>query len=114
MQAGVDWYFDRARDPAFRNDSLGVTLGLLKDWSHGVSTGFTARFATIQYDGLQPLFGEYRNDHFNSFSATVSKRDWRLFDFVPMLSVTYFDNRSSIDFYSFNRTQVLFGFNRRL
>jgi hypothetical protein len=114
IQVGVDWYFDRAHDPAFRNTSLGLTLGYFKDWSWGLSTGLTARLASIEYDGIQPLFGEYRNDDFNTFSASISKRDWRVFEFIPMITVSVYENRSSIDFYSFNRTQVLFSFSRRL
>lgn len=114
IQIGVDWYFDRANDAAFRNNSVGLTLGYFKDWSWGLSTGFTARMASISYDGIQPLFGEYRNDDFNTYSASISKRDWRVFEFIPMITVSVFDNRSSIDFYSFNRTQVLFSFTRRL
>jgi hypothetical protein len=114
IQVGLDWYFDRANDAAFRNNSLGLTLGYFKDWSWGLSTGLTARLASIEYDGIQPLFGDYRNDEFNTFSASISKRDWRVFEFIPMITVSVYDNRSSIDFYSFNRTQVLFSFTRRL
>ncbi|MBX9964621.1 MAG: surface lipoprotein assembly modifier [Burkholderiales bacterium] len=114
IQVGLDWYFDRASDPAFRNDSLGLTLGYFKDWSWGLSTGFTTRLAAIEYDGIQPLFGEYRNDSFNTFSLSVSKRDWRVFEFIPMITVSKYESRSSIDFYSFDRTQVLFSFSRRL
>jgi hypothetical protein len=74
----------------------------------------TARLASIEYDGVQPLFGEHRNDDFNTYSASVSKRDWRVFEFIPMITVSVYENRSSIEFYSFNRTQVLFSFSRRL
>jgi len=56
----------------------------------------------------------HRNDRFTTYAVTITKRDRNLFEFVPMISVTQFDNESTIDFYSFRRTQVLFGFNRRL
>lgn len=114
IQLGADWYFDRANDRAFRNDSLGLTLGYFKDWSWGLSTGLTARAASIEYDGIQPLFGEYRNDSFNTFSLSISKRDWRVFEFIPMITVSKYANQSSIDFHTFDRTQVLFSFSRRL
>ena len=54
------------------------------------------------------------NERFTTWATSVTKRDWALLEFVPTLSVTYYDNRSSIDFYSFQRWQVLLGFNRRL
>lgn len=114
VMLGLDYYRDAARDAAFRNESTGWTLGHFRDWTRGVSTSLTLRLADTQFEGRQPLFGEYRNERFTTWATSVTKRDWALLEFVPTLSVTYYDNRSSIDFYSFQRWQVLLGFNRRL
>lgn len=111
---GVDYYNDHAEDPALRNRSTGVTIGHYRDWPHGLTTGITFRTARTEYEGLQPFFGEYRNERFRTWTVSLTKRDWALFDFVPTLSVTQFDNRSTIGLYSFDRMQVLFAFNRRL
>jgi tetratricopeptide (TPR) repeat protein len=111
---GVDYYRDDARDPTFRNESTGWTLGHFRDWAWALSTGVTVRVADTQYQGIQPLFGEYRNDRFTTITANLTKRDWSFYDFVPTVSITFFDNDSSIPFYSFQRRQVLFAVNRRL
>ncbi|MBI1395130.1 MAG: DUF560 domain-containing protein [Betaproteobacteria bacterium] len=111
---GVDYYRDGARDVSYRNESVGWTVGYFREWSHGISTGLTGRRADTQYEGRQPLFGEYRNERLGTYSAMLTKRDWSLANFVPTLSFTYFDNRSSIPFHSFRRRQVLIAFNRRL
>lgn len=114
LMLGVDYYRDEAADPVFRNESTGWTIGHFRDWSHAISTGATVRIADTQYEARQPLFGEYRNDRYSTWTFTVTKRDWAIRDFVPTLSFTLFDNDSSIPLYTFQRRQVLLAFNRRL
>lgn len=111
---GADTYDERAEDPSFRNLSLAYSLGVLRDWPRGVSTALTMRRARTEFDGIQPLFGEYRNERLTTWTLTVTKRDWTLFEFAPALSVTNYRNVSSIPFYGFDRTQVLLAFTRRL
>ncbi len=111
---GLDYYRDEARDPMFRNEATGWTLGWFRDWAHAVSTGVTVRVAETQYEGLQGLFGEYRNDRFTTVTTNITKRDWSFNEFVPTLSVSFFDNDSSIPFFGFTRRQGLIAVNRRL
>jgi outer membrane protein len=111
---GVDYYNDHAEDPVLRNRAIGGLLGHYRDWPLGLTTALTGRIARTEYDAVQPLFGRYRDDRLTTWSVALTKRDWSVFEFVPTLSFTAFDNRSSIDFFTFRRTQVLFGFNRRL
>lgn len=111
---GLDSYDERAEDPTFRNQAIGYSLGALKDWTGGVSTALSMRTARTEYDGRQPLFGEYRNERLTTWTLTLTKRDWTVLDFAPALSVTNFRSVSSIPFYSFDRTQVLLAFTRRL
>ena len=72
------------------------------------------RVAFTQFEGLQPMFGEYRNDRLVTCSLVLTKRDWDIQGFSPSLSVTRHDNVSSIDLYSFQRWQVLVALNGRL
>lgn len=114
MLFGVDYYNDHAEDPVFRNRALGGMIGHFRDWRFGLTTALTGRIAKSEFQGMQPLFGEYRTDRLTTWSVALTKRDWSLFEFVPTVSFTAFDNQSSIDLFTFRRTQILFGFNRRL
>lgn len=111
---GVDYYRDDAREPAFRNEATGWTVGWFTDWPRAVSSGITVRVADTQFEGFQGLFGAYRNDRFTTITTNFTKRDWSFHEFVPTLSVSFFENDSSIPFFGFTRRQVLIAVNRRL
>lgn len=111
---GIDYYRDDAREAVYRQEATGWTAGHFRDWRVGLSTAATVRVAFTQFEGLQPLFAEYRNDRLVTWSLVLTKRDWDIQGFSPSLSVTRHDNASSIDLYSFQRWQVLVALNGRL
>jgi hypothetical protein len=111
---GIDQYLDDAREAVYRQQATGVTVGHFRDWRGGVSTAATVRVAFARFEGLQPLFGEYRNDRLVTWSLVLSKRDWDILGFSPALSVTRHENDASIDLYTFQRWQVLIAMNGRL
>jgi len=111
---GIDCYRDDAREAVYRQEATGWTAGHFRDWRGGVSTAATVRVAFTQFEGLQPLFGEYRNDRLVTWSVVLTKRDWDFLGFSPSLSVTRHENDSSIDLYAFQRWQVLVALHGRL
>jgi hypothetical protein len=111
---GLDYYLDDARADVYRQHATGLTAGHFRDWRGGVSTAATVRVAFTRFEGLQPLFGEYRNDRLVTWSLVLTRRDWDILGFSPSLSLTRHENDSSIGLYAFQRWQVLIAMNGRL
>lgn len=93
--------------------SAGVSLGVFRDWTHGVTTGLSWLYQRAAYKDVQPFFNAKRNDAINVFSLSVGKRDWAIAGFMPVLSLTHIRDASSIDFFSYKRTVVELHFDQR-
>lgn len=112
---GPDYFLDRARQEDFQSETNGLTVGYAKDWPLGISTALSARFARTEFVGTNFFLSDRpRDDRLKTYNLSITKRDWSIYEFVPTLTITHFDNASNIDLFTFTRTQVLFGFNRRL
>ncbi len=94
----------RAETPLNSNSSRALFLQYRRDFPAAITAGLGVRWSRTRYDGITPLGGVRRRDSYRAFTLTLLKRDWRLFGFVPALSVTRARNNSNLEINTYRRT----------
>lgn len=113
LEAGLDLSQDNTISDQMHHQTIGVSAGYRSEAALGLLYGINIRTAKSNYPTFQSFFNQYRNDKMTSLSVDVTKRDWQIFSFSPMVSLTMIKNDSTIPLYSYRRTLGQFGFNRQ-
>jgi len=112
IEGGLDLSRDNTISNEMHHQTVGVSVAYRSEAAFGLLYGVSMRTAQSRYPTFQSFFNQYRNDGMNSLSMDVSKRDWQIFGFSPVVSLTMIRNNSTIPLFSFHRTLGQLGFNR--
>lgn len=113
VEGGPDLSQDNTISSAMHHQTVGVSVGYRSEAAFGLLYGVNVRTAQSRYPTFQSFFNQYRNDGMTSLSIDVTKRDWHILGFSPVVSLTLISNHSTIPLYSYRRTMGQFGFNRQ-
>ncbi len=93
---------DRTGRAHLDNDSWSAGAGVYKEFPWGISLYLQGLYTDTRYRGLYPVFAVPRADHRTDASVNLTKRDFELFGFAPMLQYTYTHNDSNIPLQDFD------------
>lgn len=110
--AGLTYTFNTARDTFFEYQALGISGGIGREFSKGVTLSFNADIRPALYRDVPSIFGRRRKDLFTRAAFALTKRDWAIFGFAPVFRYIYARNISTIDLYRYSRHRGELGFTR--
>jgi hypothetical protein len=86
---------------------IGATIALKTPVHKGWTLEPSARFNYRNFDASDPFFGEVRSDSKKFFSLVAYNRDFRFRDLIPKIGVEYTKNDSNLEYYSYEKTNVI-------
>lgn len=95
------------------NDRWYVGAGVYRELPWGVSVYAQGLYTRRDYDGIYPGATFARLDDRYDVSVNVTKRDWEVWGFAPMLQYTFTMNESNISFQEFNAHGANLTFTKR-
>lgn len=98
---------------ALSNTSWRLGLGYSRIMPWGLTVSVQPDITLRSFDEAQVAFGIKRQDTLIRANVSIIKRDWTVLGFAPVLSYTYTNNRSNIDFFSFTRSRAEIGITRQ-
>ena len=101
-----------ARDADFRSTDYALQLSYIRDFPRGLTLEATPFAAYRPFDAESVLFSETRTDWRYGASVSVTKRDWSVFGWAPVISYGYTRNISTINVFDFTRHQGELRFTR--
>lgn len=84
------------------NNSWSSGLGLYRELAWGLSVYAQGLYTLRDYDGIYPTADEARSDDRFDASLFLTKRDWEMLGFAPMLQYTYTLNSSNVSFFDYD------------
>ena len=103
---------EHAAAPDFSNLSYRIGIGYQRELPFGISLYLQPDLVLADYVAPSPLFGTTRRDRLVRLQLTLSKRDLRLWSFVPSLTYNFADNLSNQPLFSFVRNQLIIGLSK--
>ena len=91
----------------------GVSVAWLQEFPLGITAEVGGFVGFRDFEGPDPLFASTRKDWRYSGSVYLTKRDWSIGGFAPLVGVRHTINDSDIDFYDYDRTEFTFGLTRQ-
>lgn len=113
IEGGVDLSYDNTISRLMLHQTTGYSAGFRSEAPFGLLYGINVRNAQTHYPVFQSFFNQYRDDELSSVSVDLTKRDWQIYGFAPVISVTKIKNNSRISLYNYERTLGQLGFNRQ-
>ncbi len=113
VEGGLDLTRDTTLGVIMHHKIIGISLGFRSEAPFGLLYGISAYAARSRYPMVHPFFGQFRTDELTSLTMDVTKRDWKVFDFAPMVAVTVIHNNSTLPLNAYRRTLGQFGFTRQ-
>jgi hypothetical protein len=104
---------ERTGLPHLDNDSWFVGAGVYRELPWGVSVYLQGLYTQRAYDGVYPTATVARLDDRYDASINLTKRDWVLWGFAPMLQYTFTMNESNISFQEFDAHGANLTFTKR-
>lgn len=94
---------------SYYGGSLGVSLNfvLLQGWGLKPFSSLGRRI----YESDDPFFGETRHDTRKMLGITIKKSDWVFFGYTPEVGISYEENTSNLDYYSYDKLNITLKFN---
>lgn len=83
-----------------------------REFSFGLTAELSGEVALRRFKDLDRLHGTKRQDHTLRLSTSLSKRDWQIGGFFPVLGYSFYRGFSNIDFHDYDRHRVDLGFTR--
>jgi hypothetical protein len=96
-----------AREDPYSYDGVTISPGalfLMPD--PAVVLRADASFGARKYAEADPIFGGQRLDHRTTLALTLKSREWQWQGFHPGLTLSFEENRSTLDFYSYRKVNV--------
>ena len=103
---------EHAAAPDFSTLSYRIGIGYQRELPFGISLYLQPDLVLADYVAPSPLFGTTRRDRLVRLQLTLSKRDLRLWSFVPSLTYNFADNLSNQPLFSFVRNQLIIGLSK--
>lgn len=97
-------------DVSQENYAIRTGIGYIRELPLGLTANVRANFSYKPYEGISWLYGVKRKDHSYGAGVGFTKRDFTIWGFAPIVSYDYLRSRSNIDFYTYDRHRVNFGF----
>ena len=79
-----------------------VGLGLYREFSHGLTLGGEIALRHEGYEGDYSILGEPREDWRGNLVVNLTKRDFTVFGYAPVVEYTYTHNLSNVPFFEFD------------
>lgn len=86
---------------------LGLDFALFRDWGCKPYASIGRRI----YEADDPFFGDTRRDTKIMAGIKLRKESFRVFGYLPEVELRYYETRSNLDFYSFDKVVFLLSFN---
>lgn len=88
--------------------SYSATLGAYREWPMGLTTNCALELRRSNYDGDFPLMTEPREDRRLTASVSLTKRDFDIMGYAPVVEYSYTLNKSNVGFYDYDSHTVDF------
>jgi hypothetical protein len=99
-------------DPAYANTGYRLGLGYHQEFAHGITVELQGEVFLSYYDAVNTLFSTTRRDQTLQLQSSIYRRDWILFGFNPVLTVTFTRNASNQALFAYRRYQFGLGFTK--
>jgi hypothetical protein len=96
-----------AREDPYSYDGVAISPGavfLIAD--PAVVLRADTSFGVRKYAAADPLFGDRRLDRRTTFALTLKSREWQWSGFHPGVVLSFEENRSTLDFYSYRKVNL--------
>ena len=110
MQAYLGASKENTFDPSFENTALRAGAGYVRELSFGLTVNVKGSFAYKPYKGYSYLYGVKRKDRSYGAGLVVTKRDFTILGFAPVVGYDYYRARSNVEFFTYDRHRVNIGF----
>lgn len=109
---GLTYTYSDTRDPFFQYQAIGLSGGIGREYGRGVTLAAQINVRPALYRDVPNAFGRRRKDVFTQLLVSVTKRDWAIYGFAPVVRYIYARNDSSITLYRYSRHRGELGFTR--
>ena len=93
---------EQTQRTALDNTSKSAGVGVYRELAGGLSVYLQGLYTRQEFNDIYSGFAVARTDNRLDISANLTKRDFQLFGFAPMLQYTYTLNRSTIPLHQFD------------
>lgn len=95
---------------SYHGGAIGLNLSIpfAKDWGVKLSGSIRRRL----YEGSDPFFGDTRRDTFSKIGITLANKRLNVFGYSPEIGVTYEMNRSSLEYFKYDKLGLVFSINQ--
>lgn len=88
--------------------SYSAGLGVYKELPAGLTVNSQIEFRESQYDGIFPLMDKAREDQRLTASISLTKRDFDILGYAPVIEYSYTLNNSNVSFYEYDAHTIDF------
>ncbi|MCP1337314.1 surface lipoprotein assembly modifier [Futiania mangrovi] len=113
VRADLTFLRNETEEARFSYDFPGLSVAWLQEFPWGITAEVGGFAGYRDFDGPDPLFASTRKDWRYSGSLYLTKRDWSIGGFAPLVGVRHTINDSDINFYDYDRTELMFGVTRQ-
>jgi hypothetical protein len=98
--AAVQYEMTELESTDFLAQTLGV--GVYREFTHGLSLGGEVWVRHEGYEGDYSILGEPREDWRGNLTLNLTKRDFTIFGYAPVVEYSYTRNFSNVPFFEFD------------
>ncbi|MGI9478860.1 MAG: surface lipoprotein assembly modifier, partial [Hyphomicrobiaceae bacterium] len=88
--------------------SYNIGLGAYRELPWGTTVYGQVAYRKYDFDGLYPGSTENREDHRFDVTLNLTKRDWAILGYAPVLTYTYTVNNSNVGFHDYTAHGINF------
>jgi len=112
VNASFTWTGRSAKIRRFGYNQEAINLGYVRELPWGLTINLNQFVSLRDHKDIEPFFVKNRTDVFSRSLVQGTKRDLSIWGLVPVISYGFSRNFSNIDFFSYTRHQVQFGFTK--
>ena len=94
---------EQTQDPVLRNTQYSISGSYRRELPYGVTAQAGPELYYRPFDEFDPINGTTRRDWTYGASVQLTKRDWRLYGFAPVVSYQFLRNESNTDRFDYTR-----------
>lgn len=88
--------------------SYNIGLGAYRELPWGTTLYGQVAYRKYDFDGLYPGSTDNREDHRFDVTLNLTKRDWAILGYAPVLTYTYTINNSNVGFHDYSAHGINF------
>ena len=103
---------DDLKSKALSSNGFNGGLGGYYIFPKGISINLNAQYVLLNYSDIWGVFGIKRKDKRKILSLELTKRDFDIYGFAPVLGISVTENSSNIDLFQYTRLRSMLSFTR--